>query len=420
MRKGKRLTMEAAARQAGLHRATLQRWESGEVQPRLSELTALLTALEVTETQKHRAVSLVEAPRALRQIRQEVMQVAEQRGMPGLPHGGDLLHALRMRRGWSLEEVAARVQVTARTLRRWEKMEVWPSVEQLHRLCYALKAHEEEVVALTLGSFSQKPTPQKTSVEALQARLDHLRVLEEQPGGYPLFELEYLRLEADAWPLAMRSGAGKQMLIAISAYHAQCLSFRERLPEADTIANQALDLMGNKLKPEMYWMYPVFVSARASVYRGEHPAPKRGLERLRPWLSMAQWPEMRAWMLADMAKYLSQSGEPEAALPLVEQACQVAETSGRSVEWTLRRWDKAALLLQAERPVEALALVEERTLEDEYPINRIDVSLLRAEAYRGVGNLSEAHDWLQRALTDIDTYHIEYKRPNAERVAAKL
>jgi transcriptional regulator with XRE-family HTH domain len=421
LRKGKRLTMETAAQQAGVHRATLQRWESGEVQPRLSELTSLLTTLDVTEIQKHRAVSLMEAPRALRQIRREVMQVAEQREMPPLPHGGDLLHALRMRRRLSLEEIAARVQVTARTLRRWEKMEVWPSVEQLHRLCYALGAHEEEVVTLTVGRFSQKPALGKTSVEALQERLDHLRMLEEQPGGYPLFELEYLQMEADAWPLAMRSAAGKQMLIAVSAYHAQCLSFRERLTEAGTIANQALDLMGEKLKPDMSWIYPVMVSARASVYRGEHPAPKRGIERLRPWLAMAQWPEMRAWMLADMAKYLSQSGEPEAALPLVEQACQVAETSGRSVEWTLRRWDKAALLLQASRPVGALAIVEERTeMEDESPSNRIDVSLLRAEAYLGVGELSEAHDWLQHALTDIDTYHIEYKRPHAERVAAKL
>jgi hypothetical protein len=70
--------------------------------------------------------------------------------------------------------------------------------------------------------------------------------------------------------------------------------------------------------------------------------------------------------------------------------------------------------------VAALAIVQERTLEDDIPRNRIDVSLLRAEAYRGVGILSEAHDWLQRALADIDTYQIEYKRPNAERVAAKL
>ena len=277
LRKGKRLTMEAAARQAGLHRATLQRWELGEAQPRLSELTTLLTALETTRTQKHRALEMMEAPRALRRIRQQMTEAAEQRDMPALPHGGDLLHALRMRRGLPLEEAAERVGVSVRTLRRWEKMEAWPSHEPLHHLLYALGAREEEVVALTVGSFSRKPAPKKMSLEAIQACLDNLRGMEDEPGGYPLFELEYLQLKADSWPLAMGSAAGKQMLIAVSAFHAQSLSCRERLEEAGTVAEQTLDLMADKLKPSKDWIYPVMVAARAGVYRGERPAPKRGL-----------------------------------------------------------------------------------------------------------------------------------------------
>jgi len=414
--------MAAAARQAGLHRATLHRWESGEVQPHLPELNALLTALQATEAQKHQVVELVEAPRALRQIRQTVTRTSEQRGMPPLPNGGDLLQALRRRRRLSLEEVAGRVQVTARTLRRWEQMEVWPSHDQLHRLCYVLGAQEAEVVALTVGRFSQKPATGKASLESIQERLDSLSTLGEELGGYPLFELEYLHLQADAWPLALHSAAGRQMLIQVSAGYAQSLSSRERLTEAGMVAEQTLDLMTDRLKPTMSWIYPVMVAARASVYRGEHPAPKRGLERLRPWSSvMAQWPDLQGWMLADMAKYLSLSGEQEAALPLAEQACRAAEASGIGGEVTLRRWDKASLLLQAGRPSEALAIVGERTvLEGEGLGDRIDVSLLRAEAYGGVGNLSEMHDWLQHALADIDAYHIEYKRPRAEMIAKQL
>lgn len=167
-------------------------------------------------------------------------------------------------------------------------------------------------------------------------------------------------------------------------------------------------------------MYPVFVSARARVFRGEHPAPKRGLEILRPWLSAAHWPDMQAWMLADMAKYLGMSGEPEVALTLAEQACRVAASIGNDVELCFRKWDKASLLLQAGRPGEALALVEERGVPEDQPHCRIDVALLRAEAYLGVGNLTQAHDWLQCALTDMDTYHIEHKRPRVERLAAQL
>jgi transcriptional regulator with XRE-family HTH domain len=77
--------MEEAAQQAGLNRTTLYRWESGAVQPRLSELTSLLSTLKVTETQKRQALGMIEAPRPLRQIRQEITDVAERRGMPPCP-----------------------------------------------------------------------------------------------------------------------------------------------------------------------------------------------------------------------------------------------------------------------------------------------------------------------------------------------
>jgi hypothetical protein len=136
---------------------------------------------------------------------------------------------------------------------------------------------------------------------------------------------------------------------------------------------------------------------------------------------MIPWAKLRAWMLADMAKYLSQNGEVDAALHLSDQACQVVETFERDVELTLRRWDHASLQLQAGRSAEALAIFGQHTaLEDESPQDRITVSLLRAEAHLAVGNRSEAHDWLHRALTDIDAYHVEFKRPGAERVAARF
>jgi transcriptional regulator with XRE-family HTH domain len=413
--------MEQAAQQAGIHRATLDRWEKGRAQPRLSELGALLGVLNVSAQQKRHALGLMEAPRAARQVRQEVTRIAEQSGMAALPHGGDLLHALRMRKGLSLEEAARQVQVTGGTLRRWEKMEVWPSVEQLHRLCYALEAQEEEIVALTVGRFSQKPRLEKTSLEAVLERLLEITMLEETiPGGYPLFELAYLQMEADAWPLALRSEAGKQMLINIYAHHAHGFSLRERLAESGSVAECALELMGDTLLPAPFWMYPVFVSARSRVFRGESTAPKRGLEILRPWLSVAQWPVMQAWLLADMAKYLGLSGEPEVSLTLVEQACRVAVSTGNEVELCLRKWDKASLLLQAGRPGETLAIVEERGVPEAQPHCHIDVSLLRAESYIAVGDRTQAHDWLQRALTDIDTYQIEYKRPRADKLATQL
>ena len=229
-------------------------------------------------------------------------------------------------------------------------------------------------------------------------------------------------MEADAWPLAQCSEAGKQILIDIYARHAQSLSSRERLAEANAVAERALELMTPNLKIASFWLYPVLVSARSSVFRGERPAPKRGLEMLRPWLSAASWPEMRAWLLSDMAQYMGLSGEQDTALILAEQACRAVENvNGNEGEWDLRRGDKASLLLQARRPRAALGIVEERVgIEKDLPDIRIDFSLLRVEAYLGVGERTEAQNWLQEALNDIDAYHLEYKRPRAEKLAAQI
>lgn len=418
LRKSRRLTITQAAQQAGLHRTTLDRWEKGDTLPRLSELNALLAVLGADARQQQQALQLMEAPRAVRQVRAQLEQVAQRSGMPSLPNGGDLLYALRMRQGLSLEDATRRVEVTGGTLRRWEKMELWPSLEQLHRLCYALAAHEEEIVALTLGQFSRTPHVEKSSVETILARLEDLKALSASHwNSYPLFELGYLQLEADAWPLALRSAVGKQALIEVYAYHAQTLSTQERLVEAGRVADQAIELMWDKLKPQRGWMYSVIVSARAHSLGGNRLSPKRGLERLRPWSSMTQWPDMHSWMLADMAKYLSLSGETEAALTLAERSSQVDGIEGEGI---LRRWDKAALLLAGGRPAEALTIVQESSVSEAFVNERIQVSLLRAEAYLGVGHLSEAHDWLQRAQSDVDTHHIEYMRPRLERLTARF
>lgn len=56
---------------------------------------------------------------------------------------------------------------------------------------------------------------------------------------------------------------------------------------------------------------------------------------------------------------------------------------------------------------------------------RIDVSLLRTEAYLALDDPNQAHDWLQRVLTDIDAYHIDQRpapkswRPNCRRLPAR-
>ena len=37
-----------------------------------------------------------------------------------------------------------------------------------------------------------------------------------------------------------------------------------------------------------------------------------------------------------------------------------------------------------------------------------------------MGGITEAQNWLQRALTDIDAHRMELKRPRAEKLATQL
>lgn len=230
--------MEDAALRAGINRTTLYRWEKGQTQPRLAELEALLSALNVGAHHRRRALTLMDAPRAVRQIRSEVARIAERNRMTSMPHGGELLQTLRMRRLLPLEEAARRIEVTAATLSRWENMELWPTQEQLLRLCYALEAQEEEIAALSTRGFWEASERDRLSLEALEARLQQLNNLESVPEGYPLFELAYLRLQVDAWPAALKSDAGKQLLIRIYASHSHRLSCRERLAEGGVVAEK--------------------------------------------------------------------------------------------------------------------------------------------------------------------------------------
>src|SRR5438128_27725 len=127
LRKAQKLTLEEAAQKAGVGRVTLNRWETGAQKPRVKELESLLSALAASPTQRRKALALEERLPQVERV--AVIRAAEQQGLGPMPHRGDLLRAMRLRRGLSLEAVAERLGVTTRTLRRWESAEVWPEAQ---------------------------------------------------------------------------------------------------------------------------------------------------------------------------------------------------------------------------------------------------------------------------------------------------
>src|SRR5690349_3765018 len=100
-------TLGGLARQAGVSKAALSRWEAGVYQPRAAELGAVLDALGARPAQRALALSRIDAPRALRQLRQRTPDDEIDTPLTA----GDLLRAMRLRGNWTQEQVAARLGV---------------------------------------------------------------------------------------------------------------------------------------------------------------------------------------------------------------------------------------------------------------------------------------------------------------------
>jgi transcriptional regulator with XRE-family HTH domain len=415
-RKARSLTLEQAAQAAGIARVTLNRWETGVNQPRLSELDALLSALGASARQKQEALTLVDAPRAQAQIRETIASIAERAGIGPKPNGGDLLRALRIRSGLSLEAVAERLGVTTRTLRRWEKAEVWPSVEQLQTLCYVLQAREEEMIVLTCGHFSPIPRQVESpyALETLEAELKELdRGL--CAGEHALLELPYLNLETQVWSLALRGETGKRLLALAYTLHAKYLDFRGYGQESAQVAERALELLPEKSPPEPFWVHAAIFATLGSVNESR---PKWALARLRPWLPTAQRLGLQSWLLATMAFHMASDNRMEEALALNAEACREAQRSDHPGELERRKYFQAEFLYKAGRPEMALAEMPKVTADTPYFLTPL--TLLRSELHLAVGETSEAQACLQRAMSTIEHYDLSYLRDRAETMTAQF
>jgi transcriptional regulator with XRE-family HTH domain len=353
----------------------------------------------------------MDVPRAQVQVREAIDRFGKVSGLGPMPARGDLLRALRRRQGLSLEAVAAAVPVTTRTLRAWEKGEIWPSSEKLHTLCYALKAHEQELIALTcLTSDSLSPSPPafpaflEATPEAIEELNADIASRLVQPFD-PLLELDFFSLMEQAWRLAARRPAGRYLLSSIYSRYAHYLSEWDRFGEIGPVAERSLELLPDKAPKETFVFYAGIAAARDEVYRAAHPRPQRGIELLRHWLQAARHPAFQAWILADMAKYQAILDAPSGAteaLALAEQACAIAgETT--AVELALRERDKARVLMVLGRNEEAIRLLNYGIYTA--PASRAGTALMLAEAYLGIGAASEAQDWLRLAEGDIAECH---------------
>ena len=156
------MSQGAVALKAGLSRAAVSRWESGKRRPRPFELRAVLDALRVPPAGRAPLFLLLGYGEALADLADGAPASRPEGGVAGseaateadlvrsaadaLP--GRRLVSLRLRRGWTQGDLAARMGVAQGTISKWEKSTDWPDEERLERLCELLGASEGDRRAL--------------------------------------------------------------------------------------------------------------------------------------------------------------------------------------------------------------------------------------------------------------------------------
>jgi transcriptional regulator with XRE-family HTH domain len=410
------LSQTDLATRAKISPSTLSRWEAGKSKPGGPELEATLQALAVSPAQVYQALLAARTPGSRRRLSPALPpdEKADDSFIPSFlpPVGGDLLRALRLRRGMPQAQLASLLGVPQNAVARWERSETWPDATRLNEICFHLNAYPEELHALTVGRFSLTGFHQEEDPDALHQAQWKLRLDSHYAPESSLKDLRFLALEAHLHELlfarAQPSNIYRERLQQILSWtysrHAQYLEETGRYAEAVTPARHALSLQ----KPlwethnQEGWVPALLALATAAV-RQRGGTYRRGLMVVQPYLSEAYSSAYRAWMLTDMAQYALGAGLRHKAIMLSQQALETVmhgEGEYLSVEQNLRRRDHAALLLAAGNAAEA-----ERYLASEEwaikPEEKAKDQLLRAEVMLALQDNAGAQGALSRAYTLI-------------------
>ncbi len=421
-------SVERLARAGRVAPSTLRRWEGGGFQPRLDKLDRVLAALGASAAQRRHAAALVAAPRGARRFHDAVVgRAGDDEEIAGwMPGAGDLWWALRTRRGITARQVAGALRVHPSQVSRWEHSRCAPPEELLGPLFDLLEARPEERTALANRRLVLAAPLRRTpdALEDYEHRLAQVgeRVArgEVMPG-----DLALLTLESQLWPLAARRESARELLARTYTLHAEWLVWRGRSAEAGRYAFRTLGLLRPaERRPEDFWFCAVNCAAHAVAHgrRSADREVKRRAHRqafglIHSWLDVAMGTPGRSNLCRDLAEYAGHMGDLDAAFALIGEARGLAENEEQS---KLGRHIHAALLVQAGRAEEALPLLPE-PCPPEVSAHRAALELsLWAGALADTGDVSAAHDCLNRFFAVLAEYDLPHLTGHVTPVVRQL
>jgi len=415
----RKLSQIEMARRAQISERTLRYWEAGTSYPGRWELESILTVLELTPQERVYALGLLPTPRGISLSRQEsqasVMPSVDLGPMPML---GDLLQAMRLRRGLTQSQMAAALKIARTTILRWETTETLPSEENLERICALLEAYPDEHKALSGRRIQVGKETSQHSLEDLTIQVD---TLDAQGTSLqtPLIDLRALTLKRYLWPLANRSLEAAHLLARVQLVHSSWLMLHERQAEAEICIQRSLNTLRGYKASRPFWQAAVNIAALVAHERkGGNLASIRVIKQWLPAFPR----ELQAILWCDLALYAGRAQQHQEANAYLADAREAlpysADLQGMTEHYYPLTFSR--ILIAAGRPVEAMAWLPPVPDATHAVTSRTAYQLLWIEAFLAAGEKNQA----QTGMDQLRTLLAEYPQPSRERkfqaLAARL
>jgi transcriptional regulator with XRE-family HTH domain len=419
LRTSSRISSNSLANQAGIARNTISRWENGINVPHIPELEAVLDAIRATRQERQRALELLPATRGTKALNAAYAETHQ------LTMGwGEVLWALRLRKAWTLEQLAASLNIRHSTIARWERGETWPGEAQLLELCSKLGAHEVEITALISGRFSVVDPScgvqdRRRAIEAFESKWHAIDRPQLSPNEYALFNLHCVACTAQGQFLLSRYPEVRPIVSKVMRAHTRHFSLAEIQPAAERVARRLVQLSDGYPELSSHWLYAKIMIARAkscgaydllgvqrSSYQNVSARAKLALNMLIPLTNVAASPGVRAWLHSEIARMHARTANQAASLAFAQRACEIAKRADNPKEMAVRKGDLAAIHLYFNDPQEALDGISYDTTYDLE--TGMYTSLLHAVALARLGKDDEAKSHLTIVEQTMLAYRFDH------------
>jgi transcriptional regulator with XRE-family HTH domain len=418
LRKRRGLTQIELAGKAALAVRTLIYWETGQREPRGEELSGVLQALNVTPAERDQAYLLLTSSHGIQLIRQRARtQTASNRTNGVLPDLGDLIAALRIRKGWPRERLAAQMQVKVSTVIGWERTQHLPNDENIDRMCAMLDAYPEERAALLTRRLSSPAPEQSPSLEVYAERVRAF-VCDVDLQRSPLIDLHALALKKQLWFAAESHDHFNLLAAHVETLHCAWLFYQTRTQEAGRCINRALNLVRPRLA-ECDFVPTMLNLASCHAVEKQGRRYDEGIELLRRWLPRVTRPDQLAPIYCDLAYYASAAGQHEAALNYLQHARNsIAPMMPTSELLSHFGITLARVLAQAGKVNQALEVFPNDP--DLAGNKKLFRGCIRAEMLWKANLRSEAHDAVQDLYSELSRFSSPLIQKRVDRLAGLM